>query len=367
MSVKCTSRVWEQSKATGSSRLTLLAIADFANEDGVGWPGQDRLADMVQISVSSIKRLLPDLVESGELWRGRRREGGPNAYIVLVGLDQASLKRAIDLVVDLGCDRQGVEKDLLKKAPGTTYSTTLVLPTVPPGTTAMIPDPLLPIIDPSSSPATPDDELSFPVKEDRWLNAGEVGVQDNSGRKWKTTRQQLFSDDTPEWEEVEESEYVDLDEDGFPTAPRSPIVKFIEGRGRKLTPNQQQKLAEGVPKHNPRYPSPAHLFTHDPLFESYVEAKVAWANGAIDGKKKNPGSLVSSICNYETEKFGWFDFKQSREEKVGETTHTPAPDYQPDIPEYDDDLGEWAAAKAGSMPLKKEMVWSKDLEASDGI
>jgi len=148
MSVKCTSRVWELSDSTGSHRLVLLAIADFANEDGVGWPGQARLAEMTQISTSSVKRVISDLVEIGELWRGRRREGGPNAYIVCVGLTKAELERAKELVVDLGCDQDEVEAAF---DPGITHSTTLVLPTVPPGITAMDHDPSLSVTDSPSS------------------------------------------------------------------------------------------------------------------------------------------------------------------------------------------------------------------------
>jgi len=202
-------------------------------------------------------------------------------------------------------------------------------------------------------PAAPDDDV--------------VEVGNKQGDKWTTSKKELFSDKTkPAWKEVD-TEYVDLDDEGFPAKPISPLSRLLLSKGRKLTPNQQDKMASGVPLHNPRHPSPDQLFKTDPLFEVYILDKVAWASGGVDGQRRQTGALVSAIRNYGTEKFGWFDFKQSREEKVGETTHTPAPDYQPDIPEYDDDLGEWAAAKAGSMPLKKEMVWSKDLEASDGI
>ena len=150
MSVKCTSRVWELSESTGSNRLVLLAIADFANEDGVCWPGQDRLAKMAQISVSSVKRVIADLVESGELWRDRRKNRGSsaNAYIVCLGLTEEELERAIQLAIDLGCDAETVREDL---EPGTAHSTTLVLPTVPPGTTAMDHDPSLSVTDSPSS------------------------------------------------------------------------------------------------------------------------------------------------------------------------------------------------------------------------
>jgi len=150
MSVKCTSRVWELSKATGSHRLVLLAIADFANEDGVCWPGQDRLAKMAQISVSSVKRVIADLVESGELWRDRRKNRGHsgNGYIVLLGLTEEELERAMQLAIDLGCDAESLREAL---DPGIVDDTSQVSPTVRGGTTAMNHDPSLSVPDPSSS------------------------------------------------------------------------------------------------------------------------------------------------------------------------------------------------------------------------
>jgi len=282
MSVQCTTRVWKQSETTGTHRLVLLAIADFANEDGVGWPGQKRLAEMAKVSVGSIKRITTDLVNQGELWKGRRRKGGPNAYIVLLGLESEELERAIKLVSDLGCKEKDV-RESIKREPGITPDTTLVSPLIPPGITAMTPDPLVTVKEPSSS-------------------AGAV-------------------------EDFSVVEYVDLDETGYPSKKVHPLIKFIQSKGRKLTPNQQDKLSQGVPYHNPQYPSPTSLFEKDPLFRDYVQEKINWATGGIDGKRKTTGSMIASIRNYETEKFGWLDWRQENVEgkELKGTTHTPLP------------------------------------------
>ena len=147
MSVICSTRVWEQSETTGSHRLLLLAIADFADENGVAWPGQETLAEMVKMSVSSIRRLISDTVEAGELWRGRRRDGGPNAYIVLVGLSPVNLERAKETVVVMGCS----PKDL-----PTAEQENLILPTGSPDPTAMgSPDPTAMAPDPLLSASEP--------------------------------------------------------------------------------------------------------------------------------------------------------------------------------------------------------------------
>jgi len=173
-------------------------------------------------------------------------------------------------------------------------------------------------------PATPDDEIVYPVKEERWVNTGQVGVQDTAGNRWVTTKEELHSDSpSPQWKPIEEPVYVDLDEDGFPLKEKHPIVKHIESRGRVLTASQQQKMMSGVPKHNPKYPSPAQLFMDDPLFEVYVDDKVSWADGSAGDGRKQTLSLVGAIRNYETEKFGWIDFKQRHAEKRGETTTSP--------------------------------------------
>ena len=86
MSVDVMSAVWKESKATGSARLLLLAIADNANSDGKAYPSIKRLAQKVNTSERNIQFLLRKLVELGELaieLQAERR--GCNAYYVLLG------------------------------------------------------------------------------------------------------------------------------------------------------------------------------------------------------------------------------------------------------------------------------------------
>ena len=44
-------RVWEWSAASGGGLLALLAIADFANDNGVAWPSLSVLAAKARLSV----------------------------------------------------------------------------------------------------------------------------------------------------------------------------------------------------------------------------------------------------------------------------------------------------------------------------
>jgi hypothetical protein len=134
-------------------------------------------------------------------------------------------------------------------------------------------------------------------------------------------------------------EYVELDEDGFPEKSVRPLVAHIQHSiGKKLTPNQQRKLAKGVSFLQETHPSPCTLFERDPLyFRQYVDAKIAWALGDKDGRKKPPGSLISAICNYDDEHFGWLNFKQ---ESVAEVEASPVRHFKP-VEEPSREDAEW--------------------------
>ena len=67
MSIKVMSRVWEYSQHSGSELLLLLAIADFADDDGNAFPGRPLLAKKTRMHERSVSRLRQKLYESGEL------------------------------------------------------------------------------------------------------------------------------------------------------------------------------------------------------------------------------------------------------------------------------------------------------------
>lgn len=139
-----------------------------------------------------------------------------------------------------------------------------------------------------------------------------------------------------------EPEYVPFDEDGFPSEQKltdtEPLLRYISESRRNLTPFQSKKLMSGVPFNSPKYPAPSVLFQRDRLFEQFVSEKIKWATGAFDGKRKTTGSLVSAICKYETERFGWLDYKQAHDERrelEAEITYTkpetPPPYQNPEV------------------------------------
>lgn len=81
MSVLSSARVWERSKQAGTDLLMLLAIADFADDDGRAYPSVPTLARKCRTTPRHTNRILAMLRESGEL-EIRTNEGpkGTNLY-----------------------------------------------------------------------------------------------------------------------------------------------------------------------------------------------------------------------------------------------------------------------------------------------
>jgi DnaD/phage-associated family protein len=88
MSVKIMSKVWEESRQTGTALLMLLAIADHANDDGVCWPSVARLAQRARVQERQAKNLISQLEAAGEL-SVQRGQGRTNTsiYVVKIATD----------------------------------------------------------------------------------------------------------------------------------------------------------------------------------------------------------------------------------------------------------------------------------------
>lgn len=67
MSIKVMTDVWANSQHSGGSLLILLAIADFADDNGYAYPGQDTLATKSRLSRRQVGRIIQSLIKSGEL------------------------------------------------------------------------------------------------------------------------------------------------------------------------------------------------------------------------------------------------------------------------------------------------------------
>lgn len=84
MSIKVSSEVWASSSSKSSSRLVLLALADYTDDDGYCYPSIARLAVKCVLTERGVQLILRDLERTGELVteRGAGR-GNVNAYWVL--------------------------------------------------------------------------------------------------------------------------------------------------------------------------------------------------------------------------------------------------------------------------------------------
>jgi hypothetical protein len=75
MSSFAVSLVWEASCHKESVLLTLLALADYADENGQCWPSIEQLATRCRLSKRQVQRNLITLEESGELFKVERGSG----------------------------------------------------------------------------------------------------------------------------------------------------------------------------------------------------------------------------------------------------------------------------------------------------
>jgi len=67
MSIHVMTQVWKHSKQRGAGLLTLLALADWADDDGYAYPSVEKLARKARVSTRTVQRLTDGLVEANEL------------------------------------------------------------------------------------------------------------------------------------------------------------------------------------------------------------------------------------------------------------------------------------------------------------
>ena len=80
------SRVWAYSSRKDGELLVLLALADFANDQGECWPSMPVLADKARLTERQARKVLNKLALAGEIRRVRSNGGRNrrNRYIILL-------------------------------------------------------------------------------------------------------------------------------------------------------------------------------------------------------------------------------------------------------------------------------------------
>lgn len=79
MSIRTMASVWDKSQHSGTNLLMLLAIADFADDDGMAFPSVGKLATKCRMSKRNAQDRLRELAESGEL-SVKKNEGPPPKF-----------------------------------------------------------------------------------------------------------------------------------------------------------------------------------------------------------------------------------------------------------------------------------------------
>jgi len=80
MSIKVMNLVWQSAPYRGNTLLTLLALADWSNDEGVAWPNLETLATKSRQSIRSAQYAIEELAKDGVLsvivnpGRGNRNE-----------------------------------------------------------------------------------------------------------------------------------------------------------------------------------------------------------------------------------------------------------------------------------------------------
>jgi len=105
MSIKTMSRVWEHSRQSGSQLLMLLALADYADDDGVSWSRGLKMAHYAKkarLSERQAQRLFRDLEDAGELHcvTGTGR-GHATKYLITIGLAAEQIAEVLIREFDL--------------------------------------------------------------------------------------------------------------------------------------------------------------------------------------------------------------------------------------------------------------------------
>lgn len=84
MSIVVLNEVLDSSRSKGTARLLLVVLAEQAHEDGICWPGVDRLAARVNTTPRNIQMLTRELEQQGELLvEHSAGRGNTNRYRVL--------------------------------------------------------------------------------------------------------------------------------------------------------------------------------------------------------------------------------------------------------------------------------------------
>lgn len=186
MSIKTTNWVWDHSTESGTNKLMLLAIAEYADDDGVCWPSIARLAQRVCVKERQAQRLIKQLEQSGAIEVRRGVGRNHTSVYVIKGVAEYTIPDAEKVQ---SCTPFDAGKGVIQ---GEKVSSRAIK-----GVIAMTPDPSLdPPIDPSlnddtratpptssSSQALPDESLVATPKQQERVRLPAAAVAQTLGNR----------------------------------------------------------------------------------------------------------------------------------------------------------------------------------------
>jgi hypothetical protein len=90
MSIRLMTEVWSRYPKGGNKKLVLLALADYANDDGYCWPGVDLIAVKCNVSRRYVQQVTAELVDDGWLEIGVN-QGPHNANMYQVKVPEGTV------------------------------------------------------------------------------------------------------------------------------------------------------------------------------------------------------------------------------------------------------------------------------------
>lgn len=92
MSIQVMSWVWENAPIKGRTLLVLLAIADWASDEGIAWPSVDSISKKARCSIRTAQTAIEQLVKAGLLSiESNAGPHGTNRYCVVQKLRGAEI------------------------------------------------------------------------------------------------------------------------------------------------------------------------------------------------------------------------------------------------------------------------------------
>jgi len=144
------SKIWKSDKPwNGSKLLIMLALADFANDDGYAWPSIATVASKCRLSSRQTQRIIHELIDEGALEIAKQGDGrGNSTFYRIKDVADDTVSSESPIKGDI-CDTVSELKRVTSRARKGDTQRERVTPSAVKGDIAMSPDPLEPSLEPS--------------------------------------------------------------------------------------------------------------------------------------------------------------------------------------------------------------------------